>query len=655
MINFISPANVTDSSASSPEEQWPKRGVGVKKLLAILAIVVVVLSGLVVFYLPTAKSLLQSTLNGRAHVNLAQEALQNHQWERAITELNEAEKNWRWAKQDLNKFAPLKLIPWVRRQVVAADKLLIAGLELTAAAKDIVEFIDKTLTEVVGQKDFSYAELSTAKKQEIIQRLTTVGPLLINTKQRIETAAIAIDDIPATGLVAALKEAALPLKEILPLMRQVMELSDVFSLVLPEVVGFPDERVYLLLLQNNDELRPTGGFIGTFGVLRIQQAEIKEFYTKNIYELDAPAENRRLINEIPPAPLAKYLGVSFWYMRDANWSPDYAVSANNVERLYHLEHGPIEYFDGVIAITPNVIEEFLAVIGPITIQGETFTSDNFVETLQFRVEQKFVQLGIPDIQRKEIIGALGEELMAKIFALPLRRLLTVGVKIFNEALNEKHILIYHKNPQVQSLIESRAWAGRVKETPHDYLMVIDANLGALKTDQAMAKSISYQIIPENGRLRARASINYKNQGSFTYKTTRYRTYTRVYAPLGSEFIRGEGMMVTDRDTRVGTVDIGEEFGKTYFGAFIAVEPGAEGALTFEYYLPRQISTKVSQGFYSLLTQKQAGTDGHTLTLDLFFDKKIKSATPAETSNEFGDDYYRQKTDLTIDRDFWVRF
>lgn len=663
MTNFINQQSDFTSLAvqNPPMPSWEalppvkKRWSKGKTILFFLITVTVLFGVLSAIYLPSIGQLLGYAIVARSHAEAAGLHLKNHELIKAETELAETVKNLTWARDEFRKFKPLIAVPWIGRQVKAADRLLTVGFELSTAAEEFTVFLNQTIIAVAGHAEVSYQVLTEQQKQEIIQRVLAATSLLNNLQERLAISAVAIDELPDSGLIKPLAEITVPFKELLPLINKIVDLGDKFRMILPELVGFPEEKVYLLLLVNNDELRPAGGFIGTYGILRIYQGELKEFYTRNIYEIDAPAENAGLIKEEPPTPLVKYLGVPYWYMRDANWSPDYAISAENVERFYHLEQGEIKRFDGVIAFTPWMIEEILGIIGPLAVEGETFTKDNFVDTLQFRVEQRFVQLGIPDIQRKAIIGVLGETIINRLFELPIKKLISTGFAILNRALTEKQLLIYHHNPIIQELAEQSNWAGRVIDTPNDYLLVVDANLAALKTDQVMDKSITYRIVPEDGRLRAKVAIRYKNNGGFSYKTTRYRTYTRVYVPLGSEFIRGEGMMVTDRDTRVGTVDVGEELGKTVFGAFIAIEPGDEGILSFEYYLPTSLKLKLDQDFYNLLVQKQIGTDQHKLTLDLLFDKPIKSATPGEKSAEHGDEYYRVLTDLRIDRGFWVRF
>ncbi|MFA5318027.1 MAG: DUF4012 domain-containing protein [Patescibacteria group bacterium] len=108
------------------------------------------------------------------------------------------------------------------------------------------------------------------------------------------------------------------------------------------------EQVYLILLQNNTELRPTGGFIGNYGILKIKEGRITSLYIDDIYNLDKLAEEKLEI--IPPEPLRKYFNRERWFLRDINWSPDFSISAHRAWAMYLLEGGQ-EKIDGIIAVT----------------------------------------------------------------------------------------------------------------------------------------------------------------------------------------------------------------------------------------------------------------------------------------------------------------
>ena len=424
-------------------------------------------------------------------------------------------------------------------------------------------------------------------------------------------------------------------------------------------MGLGQEKTYLFLLQNSNELRPTGGFIGTVGILKLKNGQIISFNTNDVYDYDRFAINKKMA-VIAPEPLKKYLNISNWYLRDSNWSADFPLAAKKIEWFYHeeagLSDGALENIriDGIIAITPKMVEDVLNALGAVEVDSFIFNKDNFVSQLQYLVEVGFQAQKVPFFQRKNIIGRLSQELIARLEKLNFEGWLTIFKSLFNN-LNQKNILIYSKDANLQNLATEQNWSGAINNTPDDFLMVVDANLAALKSNQCVERQIKYSLLPIEDKIKARVDINYKNNCSFTWQTTRYRTYTRIYVPLGSEWLKTEGSMDTDRSPKKGFTDLSEENNKTIFGTFIAIEPGKTGALSFEYNLPDYLIKKISaSSFYHLYLQKQPGTKNDKIFLDLQFDQKIKNSLP-ENSTLLNAGRYQLTTNLEIDRKIKLEF
>ena len=153
----------------------------------------------------------------------------------------------------------------------------------------------------------------------------------------------------------------------------------------PAMGGFEEPQTYLLLLQNTGELRPTGGFWGTYGVMTVKDGEIVSLDTDDIYAVDVLSIGH--IDTAPPEPLKKYLGVDTWYLRDKNWSPDVPTSVRTGFAAYAEEIAfassptqtgsiPATEFDGAILITPAVGEALLAALGPMRV-GERVSRRRF--------------------------------------------------------------------------------------------------------------------------------------------------------------------------------------------------------------------------------------------------------------------------------------
>jgi len=647
----------------------------VSLLLIVLIISAAVLAGVYYKNLQQAYSL---SLAAKANLETALHQIINRDFVGSAVLIDKANSEFVQAKNLLDKIIIIRQIPYVGRQLKAVDQVLMAGIKLTGNGSKVVLLVDDIVAPLKNES-ITYATITTAQKKEILNKIVQSEDLLVEVQQDIDEATAAIDSIPTDKLVKPLRDGILPLKENLPKAKELIDNALPMLSVIPKVAGFDQPKSYLFLLQNNSELRPTGGFIGTYGILKLQDGEIKEFQTDNVYNLDVSTQP--ILKEPSPFPIAKYLEQKNWSLRDINWAPDFPVTAQKALYMYKEENRilkelkesgkpikgqegtiladtiPYQEVGGVIAMTPEVIKDLLKLTGPVTVRGVMFTDENLTDQLEFIVGKEYKQLGISPAERKEIIKQLADQLSLRLMTLPFQRITDI-LEIAYKSLAKKAILIYVQDPELEKLVLERGWGGEIKDTNNDYLMVVDSNMASLKTDQYVDRSINYSLRWQNGDLLGKTTITYKNNADFTWKSTRLRNYARVYAPLGSQLIDSSGAMENDKikdpARQPGQVEVNQEFNKTYFGAFISIEPHEEGVLSFEYKLPDRIKEQINKGGYNLLIQKQPGVMPN-LTLDLKFDKNIKSASPAEAESEWFNASYNYSTALDADKQMFVIF
>src|SRR3990167_1285870 len=155
--------------------------------------------------------------------------------------------------------------------------------------------------------------------------------------------------------------------------------------MLPELLGFTEPRTYLVLFQNNTELRPGGGFIGSYGVVRATNGKFEILDVQGTETLDKQAPASWRVQ--PPEVITRELGVDRWYFRDSNWSPDFVTNAKRAREFYVAEGGVArDSIQTVVVVDTTVIERLLALTGPITVDGIEFTSSTVVEKLEYDVE-----------------------------------------------------------------------------------------------------------------------------------------------------------------------------------------------------------------------------------------------------------------------------
>ncbi len=430
--------------------------------------------------------------------------------------------------------------------------------------------------------------------------------------------------------------------------------------ILPIVLGFTEPKTYLFLFQNNTELRPGGGFIGVYAVVEVDRGSMEIVEVEGSGILDKRASKDLL--QPPPEPVGEYLGVDRWYFRDSNWSPDFEESAKKALEFYKIEDGvKANEIDVVVGITPTVLERLMKITGDFTIEGVDFTTESVTETLEYEVEYGYKEKGIVFEERKAIIRPFMEALVKRV----KDTLFENYEKYFDTLLDlahEKHLVFFSKTDDLQFLLDQFDLSANVFDTEGDYLLWVDANLGALKTDHAMDRTLDYTLSKrpaahesESDRYLASATMEYDHQGTFDWRTSRYLTYARVYVPKGSKLVSVVGKKKNGQDIKLEEVDSGEELGKQWFGTYFSVEPGNKKLLSFIYQLPSNIKENIDSNNYNLTIQKQLGTVDHRLTLHLDFGKLIQSANPAESEEKWGDTTYEYEGDLRLDREFNISF
>jgi len=447
---------------------------------------------------------------------------------------------------------------------------------------------------------------------------------------------IKVDDLPEDK-----QDEFVKLKQKLPEIIQAVDDFLGHSHIFTDILGSNGPRKFLFLFQNNHEMRATGGFIGSYGLLDIYKGKIRSFFIDGIFNPDG-----QLVEKIvPPKPIQKISAA--WSLHDSNWFPDFPTSAKKAILFYEKTGGPT--VDGVITFTPEVMKKLLEVTGPVEMPdyGVTLTSDNFMETTQYEVEEDYDER---ENNPKKILADLASVLMDKLFNSKDVDVILKSIKVFSEGLSQKHILFYSTNDEVQKIISEQGWSGEIIETPKDYLSVINTNINGFKTDGVVEEKIEHQAeIQEDGSVIDTLTITrHHNGGNTPYEWWNKvnADYMRVYVPFGSKLLEVEGQtreinfppldyealkfrrdadveqeernMITDENS--GTC-IYEQNGKTVFANWTYVSPQETMVIKYKYLLPFKIvpgQSEKSVDTYSMLIQKQAGSVGSELSIKLVY-------------------------------------
>lgn len=634
------PTKKTASSAkpTKRKHRWVK-----PVIMAVLALGV-----LMAYSAVQAKRLYTAAQGTKAELDLTAQSFERQDFSATKQHLQSAQAYLQTAQSASRGLIIVKWAPYIHKHFQVIDSLIVVGIHVTSAAIDLLPLAE-ALPDSLNSDSATVSAITPDQRRTLLEAISN-SPSAIDSAQIQLTDAIAqLDDMPKSGLIGPVQTVVTLLNDNLPQLHAAVKKGVPFLKIAPIILGTPETQTYLFLLQNNTELRPTGGFIGTYGILQLEDGDIKDFTTDNIYNLDNTVKKE--LHVTPPEALQRYLGSTQWFMRDSNWHPDFPISAEKAVEFYHLEKGPVETINGVISVTPNVIHDLLTITGPITIDGDEYTAENLTEKLQYEVEVGFRQEGITDAGRKAVIGKLANQIMERVMDTPKSRWPELSAVLL-DSLEEKHIMIYSMNTDVQSLMSEIGWDGSMHQGEGDFAMVVDTNLAALKTDRVMSKQIDYVVFPEGEDLVVELTLRYKNDGQFDFFTTRYRSYTRIYVPAGSELVSSRGFLTNDRylggEAAEAEVSYDPEVDKTVIAGFISVEPQTEEVITIKYRLPRSLAEQVTKVGYSLYFQKQSGTDNVTLNGDITMQNKVKHITPLDAAEKISNTKVHFSKPLTTD-------
>lgn len=381
-------------------------------------------------------------------------------------------------------------------------------------------------------------------------------------------------------------------------------LSDALSISGGLPAGRQGKKSYLVLFLNNAEIRPGGGFIGSFARLDLVNGRAKAFdFETNIYKLDkafVAAGN----NIVPPPELATIIPV--WTMRDANLSPDYAKSSEKVAWFYQQESG--KKVDGVIAIDTTLFRNLLKVVGPINMpEYNLVVSDqNFLSDVQYQVEIGYYKdkNNWSENEPKKILA----DMMPKFMSAMTKNSQTES-KVAREiikAISEKHFMAYSTNGPVEDLLDGVGLAGKILDTTGDYLYLADSNLGGNKSSLNIAETVNQNIeIDEKGNASEKLTISRKHTGGGDWPGGENINFVQVLLPLSSQ--------IDTTGLKLEAVS-----GKTSVSFWQNTKPGETSQSEVSYHRNQAVDVSTDSFDYQITIQKQPGIDVFNWNLYLVY-------------------------------------
>ncbi len=395
--------------------------------------------------------------------------------------------------------------------------------------------------------------------------------------------------------------------------------------LLPDLLGFQEPKSYLLLLQNNQELRATGGFITAVGKITLDEGRVAELTFEDSYDIVRDDVDHPLA----PEPIKRYMNIEILFLRDINWSPDFPTTARLASSLYAQDAGV--QVDGVITVDLRAVELLVDALSPLEVPGGdvALTGDNVMQQIMHFWDRPPTSEVAEDVetdtlierkdwlfQRKDFIPLIAESALARIQSgsvNPMRLIDSITAM-----LNERAVQVWLADPAAAALMAQQGWDGQLRpEADSDFVALVDTNMGYNKVDAVLERELAHRVswpAGPNGPAQATVTVTYRHPlnvidescspwtdydtlASYTGMIGRcYFGYVRLYVPDGSELIALDGVEADSISSQAG------ERGTQVFAGYFSLEPGEVHTVTFTYHLPATITLNN----YKLVVQRQAG-------------------------------------------------
>ena len=381
---------------------------------------------------------------------------------------------------------------------------------------------------------------------------------------------------------------------------------------LPELLGATHPKKYLVLFQNNMELRPTGGYIGSFSLVSVEGGRLSNIEVWDVFEADGQLKG----HVEPPLAIKRYLGEANWFLRDSNWDPDFSVSSARAE--WFLDKEIDEKVDGVVGIDLEFVKSLISLTGPMKVADYELTVDeeNLYEVTQREVEENFFP---GSTKKSSFLTALSRALMENIREVRGSKMLSFAKNTLQN-LEGRHIQIFIHQKETNDQLTSLGWDGAFPQVEGtcgnncytDSLGVVEANVGVNKANLYITRALDVLVNIENGMIKRELRLNLKNDAEIPLgEKGIYKVYVRAFGPQEAifgkvKFIRqsssleleGEEQIVRDRKE---------------VGVYVILSPQESGVLVFSWQSPLPEKIRES-GEYRFIVRKQAGTEDYPLTI-----------------------------------------
>lgn len=328
----------------------------------------------------------------------------------------------------------------------------VAAVRTVSAVADVLA---STLDDAVAAGETLEPSRLTPRGGRVpLEPLRKAAPLLGSLDTTLDSQRAIVRAIDTEGLVAPLAEAVSGLQDQLTEASRLSSSATTATRLLPPMLGAQGPRTYLLLFQNNAEIRATGGMPGAFAVLRADRGRLSIERQGTAGDLGT--------YEQPPLPLTEeeldlYGPKLGTFPSNITFTPEFPRTAR-LGRAMWAEAGG-QTVDGVLSLDPVALSHLLEATGRVPVaEGRSLTADTAVRVL---LNDIYVQE--PDPERQNAFFA---ETARSVFEA-----ITAGrsdpaalLEGLSRGVDEGRVYAWSARPREQSVLAGTALGGAVPRT-----------------------------------------------------------------------------------------------------------------------------------------------------------------------------------------------
>lgn len=534
-----------------------------------------------------------------------------------VADFNQAAASFKQAEATFNL---LSKDTWFLQNDLINPELLLTSAKLVASAgQDLSKIADK-----LKPLPQNLIDANAKFLQDKYTRPQNLTDNLLESIEQVKSSAAKIDQVVANldsksfnlipnNLITLKQDAKTQLQDL----QQSLNSLITYLEVVADLLGSKVPHTYLILIQNNYESRPAGGFLGSMVYAEVNAGILTSFDFKDVYDFDG------ILTDNPPELPPEYQGFNqkLW-IRDANFTPDFAISAARVEKL--LQRAKAPSVDTVLSIDQTFIEDLLQLTGPILLPeyNAQITAKNYFTVLTYLVEANKEA----NSNDKQILGTFLTEFEKQVFQLTNFQAL---FQVFSNNISQKHIQIFSKKEFIQDQIElfNVGNTFSINKPNQDLLLITNTSIGGNKTDRYLKQRFIHNTsVSQNGQIQNTLTIRkfhaFTNSEEFTWQAQLARfgvtelvdyaryilgrgdnvSMVKVYIPDKSKIIAISGHDPSFKPKMHFDTDLSQN----YLLLKTSLKPGKTNEVTITYQPPIKLKfNPVSE--YSLKLIKQAGT------------------------------------------------